>query len=259
MKTHLLLASRKSLPLSCDQSCSFWQLQPSEITRIKTFLQEISIYIGTAADQSIILQFKEAFHSPFLEGGSGKVSRIDNYWCVRLDPLTVRCSFCCLILVCNVVVMLEYNEQADHERGGSWTEFLMLTSRRSGVSSLNFPDATFDDEAILGPPFPGIFACSAIKTPQAVVCDPCGGTRAFTLSSLIFKASFWVSVKAFFFDLGLAVGFFPGLGFGLILGFPVDLALGLAFGLVFCATGFLAAFVFEVVGAFRAAVVVLPV
>lgn len=82
------------------------------------------------------------------------------------------------------------------------------------------------------------------------------------------KADFCASVNTFLGFLTLALGlgfafsaffFFAGFGLGVIRGFAFDLAFGTAFGAVFLGAGFLAAFVFEVVGAFLAAVVVLPV
>ena len=84
------------------------------------------------------------------------------------------------------------------------------------------------------------------------------------------KADFCASVNTFFDFLALGLGFafalfvFAGFGLALIRGFALVLALirgfalGTAFGVVFLGAG-LAAFVFEVVGAFLAVVVVLPV
>ena len=88
-----------------------------------------------------------------------------------------------------------------------------------------------------------------------------------TLSCFLIKADFCSSVNTFLgffgfglgFALALAFFFFAGFGLGLMRGFAFDLAFGTAFGVVFLGAGFLAALVFEVVGAFLAAVVVLPV
>ena len=99
------------------------------------------------------------------------------------------------------------------------------------------------------------------KTNHAVEAVPTGGLSATALSSLMVAAFFWASVKAFFgfLDFGLAFAFFADFGLALILGFAFDFALGVAFAAVFFGAGFLAALVCEVVGAFLAAVVVLPV
>lgn len=77
--------------------------------------------------------------------------------------------------------------------------------------------------------------------------------------SLIVLAFFCASVNTGLFDFDLAFVFFAGFRLALGRGFAVDFAVGLAFGVVFFAAGFLAALVFDVVGAFLAAVVVLPV
>lgn len=114
-------------------------------------------------------------------------------------------------------------------------------------------------------PFALIF--SAKNTPHVVETFLWGGLRAFALSCFLVKADFCASVNSFlgFLGLGLGLGFafalffFAGFGLALIRGFALDLAFGTAFGDVFLGAGFLAALVFEVVGAFLAAVVVLPV
>ena len=73
------------------------------------------------------------------------------------------------------------------------------------------------------------------------------------LSFLIIAAPFWASVNTFGFRLGLDFAFLAPFVFVL------DLALGLAFATLVFGVGFLATFVFEVVGAFFATAVFLPV
>lgn len=99
------------------------------------------------------------------------------------------------------------------------------------------------------------------NTPHAVGATPLGGLRAITLSFFRVKAFFCASVNTFlgFLALGFAFFFLAGFGLALIRGLAFDLAFGTAFGVVFLGAGFLAAVVFEVVGALLAAVVVLPV
>lgn len=139
-----------------------------------------------------------------------------------------------------------------------------ITSRRSGLRFLNFADASLTEPA--SDPVPTFaLIVSTEQTVQAVDGSPEGGLRATTLRSLIIFFVFSASVKTFGFGFGFGFGlafafaFFTPFGLGLILGFAFDLVLGMALGAVFLTAGFLAAFVFEVVGAFRAAVVVLPV
>ena len=122
------------------------------------------------------------------------------------------------------------------------------------------------------PPVPlNALSFSAANTPQAVDCTPWGIVRAVALSFFLVKANVCAAVNTFlgFLTLGLGLGlglgfalaffFLAGFGLALIRGFAFDLAFGTAFGVVFLGAGFLAAFVFDVVGAFFAAVVVLPV
>lgn len=105
------------------------------------------------------------------------------------------------------------------------------------------------------------------NTDHAEEATPTGGLRAVALSCLFFKANFCASVNTFLgfltlgfgFGFALALFFLAGFGLGLIRGFALDLAFGTAFGVFFLGAGFLAAFVFEEVGAFLAAALVLPV
>lgn len=103
------------------------------------------------------------------------------------------------------------------------------------------------------------------NTPHAVGATPLGGLRAVTLSFFRVKAFCCASVNTFLgflalgFGLGFAFFFLAGFGLALIRGLAFDLAFGTAFGVVFLGAGFLAAVVFEVVGALLAAMVVLPV
>ena len=138
------------------------------------------------------------------------------------------------------------------------------TSRRSG---LRFLYSTLACEEILPRelfplgPVVAPFDASPRNTVHALEGTPPGGWSAATLSFLTVAAFFCASVKTF--RLGFAFAFFAGFGFGLIRSFAFDLAfdlaLGFALGALVFEAGFLAAFVFEVVGAFLAAVVVLPV
>ena len=100
------------------------------------------------------------------------------------------------------------------------------------------------------------------KTNQAVEGTPSGGCRATSFKFLMVLAFFWASVKTFRFDcvFGFRLAFaFAGFRFALERGFAVDFAEGLALAEVLFGAGFFAALVFEVVGAFRGAVVVRPV
>ncbi len=145
------------------------------------------------------------------------------------------------------------------------------TSSCSGVSCLYSALASFAEPPKLAfAAALSAFIFSAINTPQAVETALCGGLRAVSLSCLLIRADFCSSVGlglglVLALGLGLVLGlafaffFFAGFGLGLIRGFAFGLTFGTAFGVVFLGAGFLAAFVFEVVGAFLAAVVVLPV
>lgn len=139
------------------------------------------------------------------------------------------------------------------------------TSSCSGVSSLYPALAAFDDvEKSFAPAACSSLIFSTKYTPHVVEATPWGGVRAVSLSCFLVKADFCASVNTLGFlglGLGLALAFFflAGFGLGLMRGFAVDFAFGTAFGVVFLGAGFLAAVVFEVVGAFLAVVVVLPV
>ena len=92
-----------------------------------------------------------------------------------------------------------------------------------------------------------------------------GGLRASTFSCLIMAAFFSSGVTTFFFDFGfglafvLAFVFFVAFRPALFPDFGVDFVLGILLGAEVSAIGFLAAFVFDVVGAFLADAVALPV
>ena len=140
------------------------------------------------------------------------------------------------------------------------------TSRRSG---LRFLYSTLACEEILPRelfplgPVVAPFDASPRNTVHAFEGTPPGDWSAAILSFLIVAAFFCASVKTFRLGFAFAFAFFAGFGFGLIRSFAfdlaLDLALGFALGVLVFEAGFLAAFVFEVVGAFLAAVVVLPV
>lgn len=132
------------------------------------------------------------------------------------------------------------------------------TSRRSGLRFLYSTlacEEIFPRELFPLGPVVASFDASPRNTVHAFEGTPPGGWSAAILSFLIVAALFCASAKTF--RLGFAFAFFAG--FGLIRGFAFDLALGFALGALVFEAGFLAAFVFEVVGDFLAAVVVLPV
>lgn len=140
------------------------------------------------------------------------------------------------------------------------------TSSCSGVSSLYLALATFVDaeKLFFAPTLSVSLIFSPRYTSHVVEATPRGGVRAVALSCFLVKADFCASVNTLgFLGLGLAFAlaffFLAGFGLGLIRGFAFDLAFGTDFGVVFLGAGFLAAAVFEVVGAFLAVVVVLPV
>lgn len=197
---------------------------------------------------------------PF-EMPSCKVGLVDDCWGMRFDPLTISRSARDLVLVRKVVVML-----SNISLGGRVNlQKARHTSSLSGVSCLYSALASFARPDKLGDL--AAFNFSVKNTAHVVVPPKWGGLRAVDLSCFLVKADFCPSVNTLgFLSLGLGLGFafaafffFAGFGFGLIRGFTFDLAFGTAFGVVFLGAGFLAAFVFEVVGAFFAAVVVLPV
>ena len=191
------------------------------------------------------------------------IGLVDDFWSMRFDPLTVSSSIRSFILVCKMIVVLSSVSQ-DGQVNLYKAE---RTSSCSGVICLYSALASFakPPKLVLAA---ALSACnfSVMNTPQAVETALIGGLRAVSLSCFLIRSDFCLSVSL---GLGLVLGlglglafaflFFPGFGLGLIRGFAFDLAFGTAFGVVFLGAGFLAAFVFEVVGAFLAAVVVLPV
>lgn len=202
--------------------------------------------------QGLLIAFRT-----FVELSSRYVGSVDDQWTVGFDPLTV-CFFAGrFVLVCDVVVMLSKSNQSRQFQLRRTTH----TSRRSGLRFLNAVLASFmAGPRAASPPELVCLILSCENTAQAVDALPVGAFRAAALRSRIVAVFFWSSVNTFFVrGFGLAFAVFARLGLALILGFAFGFALGMAFGAVVFGAGFLAAFVFEVVGAFLAAVVVLPV
>ena len=186
------------------------------------------------------------------------------------NPLAISRGVLGLVLIRNVVVVLSGVSQA----GRLNLQKHYHTSRCSGVSCLYSALASFAPADNL--PFPEPCAAltfSATNTCHALETVGWGARSAITLSFFLVKAVFSASVRTFLgflalgfgFGFALALFFFAGFGLALIrgFGFALDLVLDTAFDFVAlraalgAALG--AALVLEVVVAFLAAVVVLPV
>jgi hypothetical protein len=105
--TNLSLTLGKPLPFPTTKSGSFWNLQSFKVSGRVPILAKIGKSSPSSRDLSMILELELiTFHVSASEICSRKVGLVDGRGGVRFDPLAIRYSICCLVLIGNVIVML---------------------------------------------------------------------------------------------------------------------------------------------------------